>query len=121
MRRITVTSYNGQKFEGDWNEKVYPSKIQGKPELHRIYVNNTEIHITDEELQKITNDIQNSKEANEEANMRMIIKLFEGLADDNKRRIVNALMKKYIETKDIDKQMDLYVMLDKWVEITKQT
>jgi len=119
MRQIKVTNFQGKQFEGDWNEKVYPSKVQGRPELHRIYVGGTEIHITDEELQRITNDIQDSKEANEEANMRMIVNLFEGLTDENKRKIVNTLMKKYIETKDIDKQMNLFDLLDKWIAIAK--
>ena len=52
MKTIKVTNWKGNEFEGSWNEKTYPSQIEDK-NLIRIYVSDTRIHITAEELEKI--------------------------------------------------------------------
>lgn len=54
MKTIKVINFKGDAYEGDWNEKVYSSKIEGHPELHRIYINNDSIHITQDEYMRIT-------------------------------------------------------------------
>lgn len=54
MKTIKVTNFKGDVYEGDWNEKIYSSKIEGHPELHRIYINNVPIHITQDEYMRIT-------------------------------------------------------------------
>lgn len=38
MKTIKVINFKGDVYEGDWNEKVYSSKIERHPELHRIYI-----------------------------------------------------------------------------------
>lgn len=58
MKEITVTNYKGNVYTGKWNEKTYSSKIDGMPELFRIYIDGNAIHITKEELSKIADDIK---------------------------------------------------------------
>lgn len=62
MRTIKVKNYRGNEYNGEWNEKIYSSKIQEYPELLRIYVNNNCIHITPEEYKRITNITSNEYE-----------------------------------------------------------
>lgn len=42
---ITIIDYSGTEQAGNWNGKTYSSKINEKPELARIYLNNKEIHV----------------------------------------------------------------------------
>lgn len=53
MRTVKVTNFKGTEYEGAWNEKTYSSKVEGQPELIRIYLSNEEIHITEEEYSKL--------------------------------------------------------------------
>jgi len=54
-----VTCKNGVSFTNGskWNVKYYESKIPGRPELNRIYIDEEEIHVTQEELQKVLREI----------------------------------------------------------------
>lgn len=52
MKNIKVTDYLGKEFEGNWNEKFYSSKIEG---TKRIYVDNVEVLIKNEDVEKIGN------------------------------------------------------------------
>ena len=56
MKTVKVLNFKGNVYEGTWNEKIYESKNENK-DLARIYVNNEAIHITKEELAKITEPI----------------------------------------------------------------
>lgn len=42
---IAIVDYSGTEQAGNWNGKTYSSKINEKPELARIYLNNKEIHV----------------------------------------------------------------------------
>lgn len=49
---ITVVDHEGTEQQGKWNGKVYSSKIDGKPDLARIYLDNKEIHVDKNILEK---------------------------------------------------------------------
>lgn len=49
---ITIVDYSGTEQAGNWNGKTYSSKINEKPELARIYLNNKEIHVDKDALEK---------------------------------------------------------------------
>lgn len=49
---ITVVDHEGTEQQGKWNGKVYSSKIDGKPELARIYLDNKEVHVDKDILEK---------------------------------------------------------------------
>ena len=51
MVEIKVIDYLGNEHIGMWNEKTYVSKISS--DYKRIYVDNTEIHITEDEYIKL--------------------------------------------------------------------
>lgn len=55
-RNVKVIDYKGTKYSGHWNGKNYPSQIEGRDDLHRIYVENAPIHITAGELKKLQSD-----------------------------------------------------------------
>lgn len=55
MYVITVTDHQGQECSGQWNGKTYKSKVEDREELYRIYLDKKEIHITYEELDRLTN------------------------------------------------------------------
>lgn len=62
MKEIKVINFKGTDYAGQWNGKIYQSKIDGREDLHRIYIDNNPIYITQEELNKITSDIDTIKE-----------------------------------------------------------
>ena len=76
MVTITTTNYKGKKFNGKWNEKVYASQIDDRPELKRIYIDNERIHITEEEYaqmrQRIYRELLAEKDAIMEAVRRQL-------------------------------------------------
>lgn len=56
MKNITVLNYKGQEFTGSWNGKAYSSKVEGRDDLHRIYVESNPIHIEDAELKRLQSE-----------------------------------------------------------------
>lgn len=50
MRNIKINDYLGNEIEGNWNEKFYSSKIEN---TKRIYVDNKEVIIKNEDIEKI--------------------------------------------------------------------
>ena len=56
MKHINVVNYKGTQYSGSWNGKAYSSKVEGREDLHRIYVDNDPIHITNEELKRLQSD-----------------------------------------------------------------
>ena len=56
MKNITVLNYKGQEFTGSWNGKAYSSKVDGRDDLHRIYVDSNPIHIEDSELKRLQSE-----------------------------------------------------------------
>lgn len=62
MKSINVTNYKGAQYSGAWNGKAYSSKIDGHDELHRIYIDNNPVHITDKELRRLQADDANRQE-----------------------------------------------------------
>ena len=76
MKNITVKNYQGKEFSGNWNGKVYSSKIDGRSDLIRIYVNNEAVHITEEEHAKISESITDDmKEKAERESLNASIKV----------------------------------------------
>lgn len=49
MINVKVKNYKGKEYTGIWNGKTYSSSIDGAPELRRIYVDNSPLHITETE------------------------------------------------------------------------
>lgn len=91
MKKISVKNYKGTEFEGAWNEKTYSSKIDGRPDLYRIYINNESVHIEKEELEKIVDDIKTEekkrKEKDNAAKLEKIEALLNELSYENKIRL----------------------------------
>lgn len=58
MEKIKIIDYNGTEKQGSWNGKVYPSKIENS---YRIYIDNTEVLISLEEANRITNNTVNAQ------------------------------------------------------------
>lgn len=56
MKNITVKNWKGKEFSGSWNGKTYSSKIDGRNDLYRIYVDNNPIHIEESELKRLQSD-----------------------------------------------------------------
>ena len=91
MKNISVRNYKGTEFEGAWNEKTYSSKIDGRPDLYRIYVDNESVHIEKEELAKIVDDIKTEekkrKERDNAAKLEKIEAMLGELSYENKIRL----------------------------------
>ena len=51
MKSIKIKDYLGNEIEGNWNEKFYSSKMEN---TKRIYVNNKEVIIKNEDIEKIS-------------------------------------------------------------------
>ena len=83
MKNISVSDFKGESFSGEWNEKIYSSQISGKEDLYRIYVSNEPIHITRQELEKITSDINK----NDEEVADRILKMTLDFSEEQKKRL----------------------------------
>lgn len=75
MKNITVVDYNGITYEGEWNGKTYTSQVLGREDLYRMYVSNEAIHITKEELKKISDDVERSDKEISDGILKMIMRL----------------------------------------------
>jgi hypothetical protein len=60
MTNITVKNFKGDEYSGTWNGKSYPSRIAGRPELHRIFLDNEAIHIDSEEFERVGGNAEKS-------------------------------------------------------------
>lgn len=83
MKNITVLNFKGESFSGEWNEKTYSSQIPGNEDLYRIYVSNEAIHITRQELEKITSDINK----NDEEVADRILKMALDFSEEQKKQL----------------------------------
>ena len=54
MLNVTVKNFQGKEFSGKWNEQVYGSKVEGRSDLLRIYLDGQSLHITKEEFERIS-------------------------------------------------------------------
>ena len=101
MKNITIKNYKGAEFSGDWNGKTYPSTVEGRTDLVRIYVNNEVANVSAEEIKNlganIDKDIKIKKmeslenlvrDSNEEELVQLMLNI---LASNTK--VANALYK----------------------------
>lgn len=91
MKTISITNWKGNKYEGEWNEKFYSSKIEGHNELFRIYINNESYHITSEERERIENSLNKTKVEKDNASIALIKNEFEKLDKEAKEKLLNYL------------------------------
>lgn len=68
MVEIKVIDYLGNEHIGMWNEKTYVSKISS--DYKRIYVDNTEIHITEDEYIKLVGGADEYKKISNNNHMK---------------------------------------------------
>lgn len=105
IKNLKVTNFKGNEFIGDWNEKIYESKNENK-ELVRIYINNEPIHITKEELERISNNVEQAYKAQakqKSLNTKIRIKeMLEDLTEKDSIEIAHNILIKLIENKKID-------------------
>lgn len=59
MKNIKIKDYLGNEIEGNWNEKFYSSNVEG---TKRIYVDNEEILIKNEDITSIGTEETASKQ-----------------------------------------------------------
>lgn len=101
MKKVTVSNFKGQEFSGDWNEKTYSSRINGCPELHRIYINSEQIHITEEELSNITENLESIKseqKKQQSLNAKMRAKeLFNQMTDEDSYELAESIIYKFLQ------------------------
>ena len=106
MKNINVVNYKGTQYSESWNGKAYSSKVEGREDLHRIYVDNDPIHITNEELKRLQSDdaerqarIAKNKvndffgwleEQSEETKKHMFMQALEMMAENSKRSKTSA-------------------------------
>lgn len=96
MKNIKIKDYLGNNIEGNWNEKFYGSKIEG---TKRIYLDNKEVLIKNEDVEKIGNS--------EKASSQVVDNYFSKLNMQEKEEIL-----RYLSTnlqKENKKENDLYV------------
>lgn len=96
MKNIKVIDYLGKEIEGSWNEKFYSSKIEN---TKRIYIDNVEVLIKDEDVEKIGDT--------KKANRQVIENYFSKLNMEQREKIL-----KYLSInlqKEYKKEENLYI------------
>ena len=96
MKSIKIKDYLGNEIEGNWNEKFYSSKMEN---TKRIYVNNKEVIIKNEDIEKIS--------TTETAGKNVINNYFSKLNIEERAEVLT-----YLSTnlqKEYKKETNLYV------------
>ena len=96
MKSIKIKDYLGNEIEGNWNEKFYSSKMEN---TKRIYVNNKEVIIKNEDIEKIS--------TTETAGKNVINNYFSKLNMEERAEVLT-----YLSTnlqKEYKKETNLYV------------
>lgn len=96
MKNIRIIDYLGNEFDGSWNEKFYSSKING---TKRIYIDNTEVIIKNEDVDKIGNA--------DKANRQVIDNYFSKLNTLEREETLKFLSENL--QKEYKKENDLYI------------
>ena len=91
MKKVDLENYKGSKIQGDWNEKFYSSNVEGRSDLHRIYVNGDVWHITEEAKEKLIAETSNSKAEENSKRITIIKENFSKLDDEAKKAILSYL------------------------------
>lgn len=110
MKNITVKNFKGNEYTGEWNEKAYSSKIAGREDLLRIYIDNQATHITKEEYKKISDNIECSlNEMKERESLNASIKakeLLEKMTLQDRYKLASKLI--FDITNELDQDTDEY-------------
>lgn len=117
MKKISCVDYQMKKIEGSWNEKTYKSYVNDS--LYRIYVNDKAVNITEEELQKIIDNVDEEKLRIAMNELEKIIKyadlatkyailrrLFDDVEIRSYIRIQTSLYSKNADLKDSNKSVE---------------
>lgn len=88
MKKVKIINWKGNTYEGMWNEKYYQSQIEGEGELHRIYIDNSMIHITNEEKQKLEESFIKSEAQKSDFALKQIKELYKQLLSEQKANLV---------------------------------
>jgi len=80
MKFVKIIDHTGRELEGEWNRKIYMSNKGA--DLHRVYIDGEELHISEDQLQSISNSPEEAKD-----NLRKRI------SEDTKSQIQSKLEK----------------------------
>ena len=103
MINVKVKNYKGKEYTGIWNGKTYSSSIDGAPELRRIYVDNSPLHITETELAKLLDEKDDIKRGKEEH----VKETLKSMPFESKLNVLSTLLNddKFIELCKTDKEV----------------
>lgn len=87
MKSINVTNYKGTEYNGAWNGKAYSSKVEGREDLHRIYIDNNPINITSEELKRLQNNDEKRQKNIAIGKVSEFFDWMEGQSDEIKKQM----------------------------------
>lgn len=119
MRNIKINDYLGNEFEGNWNEKFYSSKIEN---TKRIYVDNKEVIIKNEDIEKIS--------TTEKAGKNVINNYFSKLNMEEKAEVLTYLstnlQKEYkkennLYTNEFEKDSNKYLLVEEFKKLDFET
>lgn len=92
MKYIKVTNWKGKTISGDWNEKFYEPQVEGNSDgIHRIYIDNERVHITEEEKERLLQEAYNSKAEQDNMRIRIIKSEFSKLDSKSKELLIEYL------------------------------
>lgn len=106
MKNINVVNYKGTQYSGAWNGKAYSSKIDDHDELHRIYIDNNPVHITDEELKKLQDDDADRQERIAKNKVNDFFNWLEEQSEETKKQMFKQSLDMMAETSRRSKTRD---------------
>lgn len=107
MKEIKTKDWKGNEYEGKWNGKTYKSSVLDHPELVCVYVSNRQVHISQEEADRLCKENEISKHQRAKDYVATILDrlsfderyaLFELLINDS------SICDKYISKKELDRR-----------------
>ena len=123
MKEIKVKDINGKSFSGQWNGKTYTSK-EGEGYV-RIYIDSREIHVSEEEIQKVGADLEADRKRIKKEKLDNLIEnilryneaediayIVDGILNPRQADLADEVMDKFLKIKGFEKARDQYKLLD---------
>lgn len=123
MKEIKVKDIKGKEIKGQWNGKTYTSK-EGEGYV-RIYIDNREIHVSTEEIEKVGADLEADRKRIKKEKLDSFIEnilrynepediayIVDGILNPNQTSLADEVLDEFLKLKGFERDRDQDKLID---------